>query len=126
MSINTILQKTILVSVLVAATAMAQTPYDEGQKALRERDWSQAVEFFEQAIKADKDTADASMYWRAYALYEASRIREAERQLRTLERKYPDSRWLKEAQVLKIEHDGGIRIDSEPLPEILKGEHLPR
>jgi len=25
---------------------------------------------------------------------------------------------------LKIEHDGGIRIDAEPLPEILKGERL--
>ncbi len=23
---------------------------------------------------------------------------------------------------LKIEHDGGIRIDAEPVPEILKGE----
>ncbi len=26
---------------------------------------------------------------------------------------------------LKIEHDGGIRIDAKPLPEILKGEFLP-
>ncbi|HTL47374.1 MAG TPA: hypothetical protein VL688_04860 [Verrucomicrobiae bacterium] len=25
---------------------------------------------------------------------------------------------------LRIEHDGGIRIDSQPLPEIVKGEHL--
>lgn len=26
---------------------------------------------------------------------------------------------------LKIEHDGGLRIDTEPIPEILKGEKLP-
>lgn len=27
---------------------------------------------------------------------------------------------------LKIEHDGGIRIDTQPIPEILKGEHVPQ
>jgi len=27
---------------------------------------------------------------------------------------------------IKIEHDGGIRIDTEPLPEIVRGEHLPQ
>ena len=26
---------------------------------------------------------------------------------------------------IKIEHDGGIRIDVQPLPEILKGEKIP-
>ncbi|MBU0548816.1 MAG: hypothetical protein KJ838_00615 [Candidatus Omnitrophica bacterium] len=26
---------------------------------------------------------------------------------------------------IKIEHDGGIRIDAQPLPEILKGEKIP-
>jgi len=46
------------------------------------------------------------MYWRAHALYKANRNKEAERQLRSLERKYADSRWLKEAQLLQIEHDG--------------------
>jgi len=117
MSINTILQKVMLATVLVSVTAMAQTPYDEGQKALRERDWSQAAEYFEQAIKADKDTADASMYWRAYALYEINRDREAERQLRKLEREYPDSRWLKEAQVLQIEHDASPADNQDDLLE---------
>ncbi|MGA9572381.1 MAG: HEAT repeat domain-containing protein [Lysobacterales bacterium] len=99
-----------LTTTLVAATVLAQTPYDEGQKALREQDWSAAAEHFKQAIKADKDTADASMYWRAHALYRAGHQKEAERQVATLERKYPESRWVKEAQVLQIEHD-----DSEPV-----------
>ena len=105
MSISKILQKTILATALVAITAMAQTPYDDGQKALRDKQWSAAAGFFEQAIEAEGDKVDASMYWRAYALYEARRNREAERQLRKLEREYPDSPWLKEAQVLQIEHD---------------------
>ncbi|MGD9265278.1 MAG: HEAT repeat domain-containing protein, partial [Lysobacterales bacterium] len=105
MSISTILQKIVLATALVAITAMAQTPYDDGQKALRDKQWGDAAAFFEQAIEADGDKVDASMYWRAYALYEARRNREAERQLRKLEREYPDSPWLKEAQVLQIEHD---------------------
>ena len=112
MSSNNILKKLILATVLVAVTAMAQTPYDEGQKALREQNWSAAADQFEKAIKADKDNADASMYWRAHALYKAGRSKEAERQVRSLERKYPDSRWLKEAQLLQIEHDSGSALTS--------------
>jgi HEAT repeat protein len=95
----------LLTSVLVSATVLAQTPYDEGQKALREQDWTAAAAHFKDAIKADKKTADASMYWRAHALYRAGRQKEAERQVETLERKYPESRWVKEARVLQIEHD---------------------
>jgi HEAT repeat protein len=100
----------LLTSVLVSATVLAQTPYDEGQRALRDQDWRVAAEQFKEAIKADKSTADASMYWRAYALYKAGQQKEAERQVATLSRKYPDSRWVKEARVLQIEHD-----DSEPV-----------
>lgn len=105
MAIKNFFKTALLTTILVSATVLAQTPYDEGQKALREQDWSAAAEHFKQAIKADKDTADASMYWRAHALYKAGRQKEAERQVATLERKYPDSRWVKEAQVLQIEHD---------------------
>lgn len=95
-----------LTAALVSAIAFAQTPYDEGQKALREQDWSEAAKHFNDAIEVDVKTADASMYWRAYALYKAGRNNEAERQVYSLERKYPDSRWVKEAQLLIIEHDG--------------------
>ncbi len=110
MLMNRILKQTILASVLLAATVMAQTPYDEGQKALREQNWTEAADQFKQAIKTDKDNADASMYWRAHALYKAGRKNEAERQVRSLERKYPDSRWVKEARVLQIEHEGSAPV----------------
>ena len=106
MLMNRILKSTILASVLIAATVLAQTPYDEGQKALREQNWTEAADQFKKAIKADREQADASMYWRSHALYKAGRKSEAERQVRSLERKYPDSRWVKEAQLLEIEHNG--------------------
>lgn len=124
MLMNKILKSTILASVLIAATVLAQTPYDEGQKALREQNWTEAADQFKQAIKADKDKADASMYWRAHALYKAGRKSEAERQIRSLERKYPDSRWLKEAQVLRIEHDGSAPVIAGTTDKSLVDEEL--
>jgi thioredoxin-like negative regulator of GroEL len=110
MLITRFLKILTLTTVLVAASVLAQTPYDEGQKALREQNWTEAAEHFQDAIKSDKDNADASMYWRAHALYKAGRKREAERQVKTLVRKHPESRWIKEAQVLQIEHDGSAQV----------------
>ena len=114
----------LLTTIMVSATVLAQTPYDDGQKALREQDWSAAAEYFKEAIKADRDTADASMYWRAHALYKAGRQKEAERQIATLERKYPDSRWVKEAQVLQIEHDESAPVLAEVVDESGMDEDL--
>ncbi len=108
LSINKLLRATILASAVLTASVMAQTPYDEGQKALRDQNWSVAAEQFQKAIKSDQAKADAAMYWRAHALYQASRNNEATSQIKTLERSYPDSRWVKEAQALKIEHEGSV------------------
>lgn len=104
------LKKTILASAFLAASVMAQTPYDEGQKSLREQNWTGAAEQFQQSIKANKGNADAAMYWRAHALYQAGRKAEAERQISNLESKYPDSRWIKQAQVLQIENQNAASV----------------
>jgi len=104
MPIKTLLKPTVLATLLLATAVLAQTPYDEGQKALREQHWMEAAEQFEQSIKSDEAQADAAMYWRAYALYKAGRSKEAERELRRLDKKYPQSNWRKEAQALRIEH----------------------
>lgn len=104
MRIKTLFKRIALATVLLATAALAQTPYDDGQKALREQQWMEAAEFFEQAIRDDRDQADAALYWRAYALHKAGRNREAERELRKLEREYPESRWVKEGQALRIEY----------------------
>jgi len=124
MLMNKILKQTILASVLLAATVMAQNPYDEGQKALREQNWTEAADQFKQAIKEDKDNADASMYWRAHALYKAGRKNQAERQVRSLERKHPDSRWVKEARVLQIEHEDSAPVLADATDESVLDEEL--
>jgi HEAT repeat protein len=104
MPMKHILNKIALATLLATTAVLAQTPYDEGQKALREQNWMEAAGQFEQAIKDDKEQADAALYWRAYAFYKAGRSKEAERDLRRLERKYPQSNWVKEAQALRVEH----------------------
>jgi HEAT repeat protein len=102
-------KKVALAGLLATATLMAQTPYDEGQKALRDQRWTEAAGQFEQAIESDEARADSATYWRAYALYQAGRDREAERELRRLERNYPDSRWIREGQALRLEHQDSER-----------------
>jgi HEAT repeat protein len=104
MHIQSPLKALALATIFTAAAALAQTPYEEGQEALREQRWMDAAEQFEAAIEQGGEQADAAMYWRAHALYRASRGNEAERQISALERGYPDSQWVKEARILQIEH----------------------
>lgn len=101
---NNLLKKIVLASALVATSLMAQTPYDEGQKALRNQDWMEAVDYFQEAVKDKDSPGDAASYWMAYAYFKAGRSNEGERELRRLERSYPDSQWVKEAQALRIEY----------------------
>lgn len=104
MATKTPLRRIVLATILLATAALAQTPYDDGQRALREQSWMEAAEHFEQAIRDDRNEADAALYWRAYALHKAGRNKEAERELRKLERRFPDSHWVKEGQALRIEY----------------------
>lgn len=106
MLIKSIFKKLTLAGLLTTTLVLAQTPYDEGQKALREQRWMDAANRFEQVIDAQQEQVDAAMYWKAYAYYKAGRKNEAERELRKLERSYPDSRWMKEAQTLRVEYQG--------------------
>jgi len=117
MSINKLMKQITMATGLVAASVMAQSPYDDGQQALREQRWSEAAEQFEQSMEENKGNVDAAMYWRAHALYKAGRKREADRQVRDLERAFPDSRWLKEARVAQIENN-----DSEDNTTVLDEE----
>jgi HEAT repeat protein len=106
----------VLASALVTAAATAQTPYDEGQKALRSGNWMQAARQFELAAQQTDVKAEqiaASMYWRAHALYKAGHRGDAARQISQLEREHSASHWLVEARALQIEYNGSIDDASE-------------
>jgi HEAT repeat protein len=111
MTVDKILRKLVLASAIATVSAFAQTPYDEGQKALREQRWMEASHHFEQAAEATgsgQTEVAAAMYWRAHALYKAGHQGDAARQVLELERKHPESHWLAEARALQIEHQGSI------------------
>lgn len=106
MSKHPLIRATLLAAALATTAVLAQTPYDEGQKALREQRWMEASRHFQEAKGGQQ--AAAAMYWRAHALYKAGHRGEAARELDELERRFPESSWVGEAEALRIEQGGSI------------------
>ncbi|MFK7954988.1 MAG: HEAT repeat domain-containing protein [Lysobacterales bacterium] len=73
--------------------------YELGQQALRDKQWSTAVDLFESA-QDQRERVDGSLYWRAYALSQMGRTREATGVARQMIRRFPDSTWADDAQAL--------------------------
>jgi len=78
--------------------------YWQGHQALGNSDWNAALSHFrqlEQQLAADaREPADAAIYWQAYALSQAKRSREAQREVERLRQSFPNSVWLDEAGAL--------------------------
>lgn len=78
--------------------------YRQGQEDLGKSDWRSALERFrrleERMAAQGQSNADAAVYWQAYALTRAKRLPEARRTVERLRQKYPQSRWIGEAETL--------------------------
>ncbi|MCR6703023.1 MAG: HEAT repeat domain-containing protein [Dokdonella sp.] len=78
--------------------------YWQAQSALREADWSTALQRFEQLEQQlrerEPQSADAALYWRAYVLVQLRRTTEARTLIERLHREFPSSRWGKDADAL--------------------------
>lgn len=78
--------------------------YRQGQEDLGKSDWRSALERFrrleERMAAQGQSNADAAVYWQAYALVRAKRLPEARRTVERLRQKYPQSRWMGEAETL--------------------------
>jgi tetratricopeptide (TPR) repeat protein len=68
-----------------------------------------AASQFQLVIETKSEQSEAALYWKAYAYYKAGRKNEAERELRKLERAYPQSRWIKEGRTLRVEYQDSDR-----------------
>jgi hypothetical protein len=83
--------------------------YWQGQESLKKSDWSTARERFRrletELRKKEPASADAAVYWQAYALVQARRTAEAKAMVERLQRDFPDSRWKKDADSLLREVD---------------------
>jgi HEAT repeat protein len=78
--------------------------YWQGQAALKQSDWSTALQRFQELEKLlrrnEPKSVDAALYWEAYALVQARRTTEAKGVIERLRREFPESRWSREADTL--------------------------
>jgi len=94
----------------MAEDAMAPTSkelnqlYWQGQESLKQSDWNTALKRFaelEKQLRAkEPQSADAAVYWQAYALLQAKRATEAKAAVERLHHDFPASRWSKDADAL--------------------------
>src|SRR5918999_3336786 len=75
--------------------------YWQGQAALKQSDWSTALQRFQDLEKLlrknEPKSVDAALYWEAYALVQAKRTAEAKGVIERLRREFPESRWARDA-----------------------------
>lgn len=77
--------------------------YESGRSALDRRNWTDAVNRFEQAAQLKGARADASLYWKAYAQGKLGQRAEALATLEAMQRTYPQSRYMSDARALELE-----------------------
>ena len=89
---------------MAPADKAANQLYWQGQAALKKSDWPTALKRFTELERLLREkeprSADAALYWEAYALTQARRTAEAKAALDKLHREFPDSRWGKDADAL--------------------------
>ncbi len=89
--------------------------YWQGQAALKQSEWSTALQRFveleKQLRKNDPKSADAALYWEAYTLEQAKRTAEAKGVIERLHHEFPDSRWSSEADALLAQMQPPTRLD---------------
>ena len=77
--------------------------YQKGLVELDARQWDQAIASFNTAAARKGSSADAAIYWKAYAENRAGRREEALSTIAQLREAYPSSRWIKDAKALEVE-----------------------
>ena len=76
--------------------------YQKGLSELDAHQWDDAIASFSAAAH-QKSTADAALYWKAYAQNRSGRREDALATIRNLQQNFPSSRWLKDARALHLE-----------------------
>ncbi|WP_395681181.1 HEAT repeat domain-containing protein [Dokdonella sp.] len=111
---------------MAPADKAANQLYWQGQAALKISDWPTALKRFTELERLLREkephSADAALYWEAYALTHARRTAEAKAALDKLHREFPDSRWNKDADALAQQAapspPGSVSGDDEDLAEV--------
>ncbi len=80
--------------------------YREGKEAIDREDWQAAIDAFTKVSDSNDSRADAALYWIAYAHNKLGNATEALDILSELRDRFPDSRWVREADALEMEIKG--------------------
>jgi hypothetical protein len=96
--------------------------YDDGRAALDEDRYDRAAEKFAELARINSAQADAALYWKAYAENRLGKRDTALATLADLKRRFPQSRWQKDAGALEI--DVRQRMGQPPHPEAQSDDEL--
>lgn len=79
--------------------------FREGRELIDQREWSRGAEKFREAVEKSPDNklADAALYWLAFCYKKQKKYKEADAALNRLLEKFPNSAWISDAQVMKVE-----------------------
>ena len=77
--------------------------YSDGREALDEDRYDRAADKFSELASMSGPQTDAAMYWKAYAENKLGKRDSALATIADLEKKYAQSRWIKDAKALEIE-----------------------
>jgi hypothetical protein len=77
--------------------------YEEGREALDEDRYDRAESKFDQLVQWNGPQTDAALYWKAYAQNRLGKRDTALASIAELQRRFPQSRWQKDAHALEIE-----------------------
>ena len=109
----------LLVAASLTGLVTAQGLYEEGQRHLDNKDYQAAQDIFSTLAQSDDERRDAALYWLAYSQFKNRRDQAAIKTLDQLSDNYPDSRWLDDAQALKVEirdsRGESVDIDDEEM-----------
>lgn len=89
--------------------------YWQAQAALKQSDWSTALQRFTELEKLlrknEPGSVDSALYWEAYTLAQAKRTAEAKSAIERLRREFPESRWSREADTLLAQMQPAAKLD---------------
>jgi hypothetical protein len=80
-----------------------QELYDDGREALDEERYEKAEAKFDQLAQMNGPQSDAALYWKAYAQNKLGKRDAALTTLADMKKRFPQSRWQKEGDVLGLE-----------------------
>jgi tetratricopeptide (TPR) repeat protein len=77
--------------------------YDEGREAIEEGRYDRAIDRFNRVIEMKGARTDAALYWKAYSQHKLGQRADALTTLADLQKRFADSRWIRDAKALEVE-----------------------